>query len=80
MHACFKLLGNHQLSDPIFMVVIKVTMDNATFWDKIQTVEQASVDVEGNKNSFVSAASTLNNNFTYQFPVQHQLAIPVQIP
>ncbi len=55
-------------------------MDNATFWDKIQTVEQASVEVEGNKNSFASAASTLNNNFTYQFPVQHQPAIPVQIP
>jgi hypothetical protein len=39
-HAYFKLLSNRQLVDPIFNDLIKVAMENATFWENMQTLEQ----------------------------------------
>ncbi len=78
--AYFKLLGNHQLVDPIFNDVIKVAMENAAFWENMQTLEQSTSTIEENNKSFVSAASKFNNNFTYQYPAQRHAEIPVEIP
>ncbi len=36
-HAYFKILGNRQLVDTIFNDLIKVAMENATFWENMQT-------------------------------------------
>jgi hypothetical protein len=39
-HAYFKLLGNSQQLVPIFNDLIKLAIKNATFWEKMQTLEQ----------------------------------------
>ncbi len=70
--------------DPIFNNLIKVAMENATFWENMQTLEQSAGTIEGNYNSFVSAASKFNNNFTYRYPgqdhVENQAEIPEEFP
>ncbi len=76
----FKLLGNCQLVDPIINDLIKVAMENATFWENMQTLEQSASTTEGNYKAFVSAASKFNENFTYQYPIQYHAEIPVKIP
>jgi hypothetical protein len=63
-HAYFKLLGNCQLVDPIFNDLIKVAMENATFWENMQTLEQSVSTIEEAYKTFVSAASKVTNNFT----------------
>ncbi len=77
-------LGNCQLVDPIFNNLIKVAMENATFWENMQTLEQSAGTIEGNYNSLVSAASKFNNNFTYRYPgrehVESQAEIPEEFP
>jgi hypothetical protein len=78
--AYFKLLGNHQLVDQIFNDLIKGEMENATFWNNMQTLEQLASTIEGNYKSSVSAASKFNNNFTYRYPGQSHAEIPVEIP
>jgi hypothetical protein len=78
--AYFKLLGNHQLVDLIFNDLIKVAMENATFWKCMQTLEQLVNAIEGNYKAFVQAASRFDNNFTYQYPIQYHAEIPVEIP
>jgi hypothetical protein len=66
--------------DPIFNDLVKVAMENATFWENMQTLEQSANTIEGNYKSFVSAASKFNNNFTtYQYPGQSHAEIPVEI-
>jgi hypothetical protein len=40
--AYYKLLGNHTLSDPICKDVINAALDNSTFWDRMQIMEQAA--------------------------------------
>jgi hypothetical protein len=52
-HAYFKLLGNCQTVDPIFNDLIKVAMENATFWKNMQILEQAASTIEGGYKSFV---------------------------
>ncbi len=52
-------------------------MENATFWENMQTLEQS---IEGNYNSFVSAASKFNNNFTYRYPGWNHVESPAEIP
>ena len=80
----FQSLGNRQVVDPIFNNLIKVAMENATFWENMQTLEQSAGTIEGNYNSFVSAASKFNNNFTYRYPgwghVESQAEIPEEFP
>jgi hypothetical protein len=44
----FHSLGNRQLVDPIFYNLIRVAMENATFWEKMQTLEQSAGAIEGN--------------------------------
>ena len=44
----FQSLGNRQVVDPIFNDLIKVAMENATFWENMQTLEQAAGTIEGN--------------------------------
>ncbi len=78
--AYFKLLGNCELVDQIFNDLIKVAIDNATFWENIQTLEQSASTIEENYRSFVSAASRFNNNLTHQYSVQYHAEIPVEIP
>jgi hypothetical protein len=79
-HDYFKLLGNLQLVDPIFNDLIKVAMKNATFGENMHTLEQSVSTIDKNYRSFVSAASKLNNNSVYRYPVQYQAEIPVEIP
>jgi hypothetical protein len=77
----FKLLGNRQLVDPIFNDLIKVAMENATFWENMQIFEQLSNTIEENYKAFVSAAFRCNNdNFIYWYPAQHHAEVPVEIP
>jgi hypothetical protein len=38
----FQSLGNHQLVNPIFNNLINVAMENATFWENMQTLEQSA--------------------------------------
>jgi hypothetical protein len=80
----FQSLGNRQLVYPIFNNLIKVAMENATFWENMQTLEPSAGTIEGNYNSFVSAASKFNNNFTYRYPgwdhVESQAEIPEEFP
>ncbi len=80
----FQSLGNRQVVDPIFNNLIKVAMENATFRENMQTLEQSASAIEGNYNSFVSAASKFNNNFTYRYPgrdnVESQAEIPEEFP
>ncbi len=76
----FQSLGNRQLVDPIFNNLIKVAMENATFWENMQTLEQSTGTIEGNYNSFVSAASKFNNNFTYRYPGQDHVESQAEIP
>jgi hypothetical protein len=66
--------------DPIFNNLIKVAMENATFWENMKTLEQSASTIEGNYNSFVSAASKFNKNFTYQYPGQSHGEIHAEIP
>jgi hypothetical protein len=80
MRAYFKSLGKRQFEDPIFNDVIKVAMENATFWENMQTLEQSASTIEENYKAFVSAASKFNNNIAYQYPVQYHAKIPVEIP
>ncbi len=47
-HVYFKLLGNCQLVDPIFNDLVKVAMENATFWENLQTLEQSASTIEEN--------------------------------
>jgi hypothetical protein len=79
-HVYFKLLGNRQLVDPIFNDLIKVAMENSTFWENMQMLEQTVSMIEANYKSFVLAASRFNNNFTYKYPLQRHAEIPVKIP
>jgi hypothetical protein len=53
-------------------------MENATFWENMQTLEHSASTIEKNYKAFVSAASKFNNNFTYQYPVQYHAEIPVR--
>jgi hypothetical protein len=53
-HVYFKLLGNHQLVDPIFNDLIKVAMESATFWENMQTLKQSASTIEENYKAFVS--------------------------
>ncbi len=76
----FQSLGNCQLADPIFNNLIKVAMENTTFWENMQTLEQSAGTFEGNYNSFVSAASKFNNNFTYRYPGRGLAEIHAEIP
>jgi hypothetical protein len=46
--AYFKLLGNRQLAAPIFSDLIKVAIDNATFCEDRQILEQLVSTVEEN--------------------------------
>ncbi len=46
----FQSLGNRQLVDPIFNNLIKVAIENATFWESMQTLEQSAGTIEGNCN------------------------------
>ncbi len=79
--AYFKLLGNHQLVDPIFNDLIKLATENDTFWENMQTLEQSVSTIEENYKAFVSAPLRCNNNnSTYQNPAQHHAEIPVEIP
>jgi hypothetical protein len=55
-------------------------MENATFWENMQTLEQSAGTTEGNYNSLVSAASKFNNNFTYRYPGQSHAEVPAEIP
>ncbi len=76
----FQSLGNCQLVNPIFNNLIKVAMENATFWENMQILEQSAGTIEGNYNSFVSAASKFNKNFTYQYPGQSHGENHAEIP
>ena len=76
----FQILGNRQLVDPIFHNLIKVAMENATFWESMQALEHSASTIEGNYQAFVSAASRFNKHFIYQYPVQYHAEIPVQTP
>ncbi len=76
----FQSLGNRQVVDPIFNDLIKVAMENATFWENMQTLEQAAGTIEGNYNFFVSAASKFNNNFTYRYPGRNHVREPSRDP
>ncbi len=78
-HVYFQILGNHQLVDPIFNDLIKVAMENATFWENMHTLEQLASTIEGNYKAFVSAASRFNNNFSYQYPAECHAEIPAEI-
>jgi hypothetical protein len=69
-----------QLVDPAFNDLIKVAMENATFWENMQTLEQSASTIEENYKAFVSAASRFNKHFIYQYPVQYHAEIPVEIP
>jgi hypothetical protein len=56
-------------------------MENATFWENMQTLEQSAGTIEENYKEFASAALRCNNNnFTYQYPAEHNAEIPVVIP
>jgi hypothetical protein len=55
-------------------------MENATFWENMQTSEQSASTIERNYKAFVSAASRFNNNFNYQYPAEYHAEIPVEIP
>ena len=80
-HVYFQILGNRQLVDPIFNNLIKVAMENATFWENMQALEHSASTIEGNYQAFVSAASRFNNNnFTYQYPAEYHAEIPAEIP
>ncbi len=80
-HVYFKLLGNHQLVDPIFNDLIKVAVENATFWENMQTLEHSASTIEENYKAFVSEALRCNNyNITYQYPAQYHAETPVEIP
>jgi hypothetical protein len=80
-YAYFKLLGNCQLAYPISKHLIKVAMENATFWKIMQTLEQSTSTIKENYKALVSAASRFNNNsFTYQYPAQNHAEIPEEIP
>jgi hypothetical protein len=77
----FKILGNRQLVDPIFIDLIKVALENANFWGNMQTLEQSASTIKENCKAFVSAVLMCNNNnFTYQYPAQYRAEIPVDIP
>ncbi len=58
----FQSLSNRHLADPIFNDLIKVAMENATFWENMQTLEQSASTIAGNYNLLVSATSKFNNN------------------
>jgi hypothetical protein len=73
-------LGNRQLVDPIFNNLIKVAMENATFWENMQALEQSASTIEGNYQAFVSAASRFNNTFSYQYPAEYPAEIPAENP
>jgi hypothetical protein len=62
--------------DPIFNDLIKLAMENAAFWENVQTLEQSASTIEGNYKAFKSAASKFNNNFTYQYPIQYHAETP----
>jgi hypothetical protein len=79
-HVYFQILGNHQLVDPIFNDLIKAAMENATFWENMQTLEQSASTIEGNYKALVSVASRFNNNFSYQYPAEFLAEIPAEIP
>jgi hypothetical protein len=80
-HVYFKSLGNRQLVDPIFDDLIKVAMENSTFWANMQSLEHSVSTIEENYKAFVSAALRCsNNNFTYQYPAQYHAEITVEIP
>ncbi len=49
----FQILGNRQLVDPIFNNLIKVAMENATFWENMQALEQSDSTIEGNYQSIL---------------------------
>jgi hypothetical protein len=49
-------LDNRQLVDPFFNDLIKVAMENATFWDNMQILEQSASTIEEKYKAFVSAA------------------------
>jgi hypothetical protein len=61
-------------------MTIKIAMENATFWENMQTLEQSPSTIEGNCKAFVSAASRFNNNFSYQYPAEYHEEIPAEIP
>ncbi len=80
-HFNFKLLGNRKLVDPIFNYLIKVALENASFWENMQTLEQSASTINENYKAFAPAALRYNhNNFTDQYPAQHHAEIPVEIP
>jgi hypothetical protein len=66
--AYFKFLGNHQLVDAIIKYLIKVAMENATFWENMQTLERSMSTIEGHYKVLVLAASKFNNNFYLPVP------------
>jgi hypothetical protein len=66
--------------DPVFNDLIKVAMENATFWENMRTLGQSASTIEGNYNLLVSAASKFNDKFTYQYPGQRHTEIPAEIP
>jgi hypothetical protein len=75
----FQSLGNRHFADPIFNNLIKVAMENATFWEIMQTLEHSASTVAGNYNTLVSSASKCNNNFTFRYPGRSLAEIHAEI-